>query len=109
MIYIGSACGVGVVTFVVAVVIDDAGFAVGACAGGVGVDGGPGDGDILAIASLPLLLGRGGGTGLLLPLNLPGFGAELLPYTYMVKKRRAYTRIPTHKHTRTRAHTHIHA
>ncbi len=37
MIYIGSACGVGVVAFVVAVAVDDAGSASSDCAAGVGV------------------------------------------------------------------------
>ena len=73
--------------------VDDAGSAGDVCAAGFGVgvgDGddvavGDGDGasaeDILAIDSLPLLLGKGGGTGLLLPLNLPGSRVELLPHT----------------------------
>ena len=74
----GSSCGDGGVGVDV-VVVEDAGFAAGACAAGVGVDARAGAS--LAIASLPLLLGRVGGTGLLLPLNLPGFGAELLPNT----------------------------
>jgi hypothetical protein len=57
------------------------------------------------------LLAKGGGTGLLLPLNLPGYGAEFLPYTYM-KNKRAYTRAHTHTHLHTLTHTytriHIH-
>ncbi len=59
MIYIGSACGVVVVAFVVAAAADDAGFASDACAADIGVGGGPGDGDILAIASLSLFWGEG--------------------------------------------------
>ena len=91
-----------------AAAVDDAGSVFGVCAAGVDVGVGDGDdvgvgdgasagaGDILAIASLPLLLDRGGGTGLLLPLKLPGSGAEFLPHTYMKK-----TRILAHTHTHT--------
>ena len=111
MLYSGSSCGVAAP----AAAVDNAGFAVGICAAGVGDGDGVGVGDgygadagsFLEIASLPLLLAKGGGTGLLLPLNLPGYGAEFLPYTYM-KNKRAYTRAHTHTHTLTHTYTHIH-
>ena len=64
-LYSGSSCGVAAD----ATAVDNAGSVVGICAVGVGVgdgdgvgvgDGaGDGDGAILAIASLPLLLGNG--------------------------------------------------
>jgi hypothetical protein len=38
-------------------------------------------GVVLAIASLSLLMGREGGTGLMLALELTGFGLDLLPHT----------------------------
>ena len=70
VLWSGSSCCVGGVVVAIAFVVDDAGSAGGACAACVGVGYGVGasavasDGASLAIASMPLLLGRRGEKGL---------------------------------------------
>jgi hypothetical protein len=85
MVLSGSSGGVGGV--IVGATLADAGDAdglgaAGACVGdGVGASASANVFVGLAITSLPLLMGRGGGAVMLLPLKMPGVRAELLLHT----------------------------